>query len=152
MVIDDSGDRKDGTATAHAGRQWLGRPGKTDNGIVTVTTVRGPTAACTSRCTHSRTLPLRGSHSNCPDLQRHLKIGGVWSVPLTTLGEALFFLDVGYRQMRHPTHRRMGSNADPAAGNIGQLPISARTYIAPQKTSHPRSGSLRNRQSLDQKR
>ncbi|MDQ1042169.1 transposase [Streptomyces sp. V4I2] len=39
IVIDDSGDRKGGTATAHVGRQWLGRSGKTDNGIVTVTTV-----------------------------------------------------------------------------------------------------------------
>ncbi|MET0419723.1 MAG: transposase [Actinoplanes sp.] len=39
LVIDDSGDRNDGTATAHVGRQWLGRYGKTDNGIVTVTTV-----------------------------------------------------------------------------------------------------------------
>jgi DDE superfamily endonuclease len=38
LVIDDSGDRKDGTATAHVGRQWLGRYGKTDNGVVTVTT------------------------------------------------------------------------------------------------------------------
>ncbi|MDX2539683.1 transposase [Streptomyces scabiei] len=38
-MIDDSGDRKDGTTTAHVGRQWLGRLGKTDNGIVTVTTV-----------------------------------------------------------------------------------------------------------------
>ncbi|WP_231951267.1 transposase [Nocardia terpenica] len=39
LVIDDSGDHKDGTATAHVGRQWLGRYGKTDNGIVTVTTL-----------------------------------------------------------------------------------------------------------------
>ena len=39
LVIDDSGDRKDGTATAHVGRQYLGRYGKTGNGIVTVTTV-----------------------------------------------------------------------------------------------------------------
>src|SRR6059058_4835413 len=39
LVIDDSGDRKDGTATAHVGHQWLGRYGKTDNGVVTVTTV-----------------------------------------------------------------------------------------------------------------
>ncbi len=38
LVIDDSGDRKDGKKTAHVGRQWLGRLGKTDNGIVTVTT------------------------------------------------------------------------------------------------------------------
>ena len=39
LVIDDSGDRKDGTRTAHAGRQYLGRYGKTGNGIVTVTTL-----------------------------------------------------------------------------------------------------------------
>src|SRR3954452_19984073 len=39
LVIDDSGDRKDGTKTAHVGRQYLGRYGKTDNGVVTVTTV-----------------------------------------------------------------------------------------------------------------
>jgi SRSO17 transposase len=39
LVIDDSGDRKDGTRTAHVGRQWLGRYGKTGNGVVTVTTV-----------------------------------------------------------------------------------------------------------------
>jgi hypothetical protein len=39
LVIDDSGDRKDGKATAHVGRQWLGRYGKTDNGVVTVTTL-----------------------------------------------------------------------------------------------------------------
>lgn len=39
LVIDDSGDRKDGNATAHVGRQWLGRYGKTDNGIVTVSTL-----------------------------------------------------------------------------------------------------------------
>src|SRR5207245_2921099 len=40
LVIDDSGDRKDGAKTAHVGRQWLGRYGKTGNGVVTVTTVR----------------------------------------------------------------------------------------------------------------
>jgi hypothetical protein len=39
LVIDDSGDRKDGVKTAHVGRQWLGRYGKTDNGVVTVTTM-----------------------------------------------------------------------------------------------------------------
>jgi hypothetical protein len=38
LVIDDSGDRKDGSKTAHVGRQWLGRYGKTGNGVVTVTT------------------------------------------------------------------------------------------------------------------
>src|SRR6266516_4488493 len=39
LVIDDSGDRKDGTKTAHLGHQWLGRYGKTGNGVVTVTTL-----------------------------------------------------------------------------------------------------------------
>src|SRR5207245_8873292 len=39
LVIDDSGDRKDGTKTAHAGHQWLGRYGKPDNRGVPVTTV-----------------------------------------------------------------------------------------------------------------
>ncbi|MCX5205742.1 transposase [Streptomyces sp. NBC_00237] len=39
LVIEDSGDHKDGTATAHVGRLLLRRLGKTDNGIVTVTTV-----------------------------------------------------------------------------------------------------------------
>lgn len=39
LVIDDSGDRKDGHATAHVGRQWLGRWGKTDSCVVTVSTV-----------------------------------------------------------------------------------------------------------------
>ena len=39
LVIDDSRDRKDGVKTAHVGRQYLGRYGKTDNGVVTVTTV-----------------------------------------------------------------------------------------------------------------
>src|SRR6201997_3966427 len=39
LVIDDSGDRKDGVKTAHVGRQWLGRYGKTDTGGGTGTTV-----------------------------------------------------------------------------------------------------------------
>ena len=39
LVIDDSGDRKDGVKSAHVGRQWLGRYGKTDNGVVIVTTL-----------------------------------------------------------------------------------------------------------------
>src|SRR5215471_18227749 len=39
LVMDDSGDRKDGVKTAHAGHQWLGRYGKTGNGVVAVTTV-----------------------------------------------------------------------------------------------------------------
>src|SRR5919202_4580606 len=39
LVLDDTGDRKDGTATAHVGRQYLGSVGKTDNVIVAVTTL-----------------------------------------------------------------------------------------------------------------
>ena len=39
LVIDDSGDRKYGTATAHVGHQWLGRWGKTENCVVTVSTL-----------------------------------------------------------------------------------------------------------------
>jgi SRSO17 transposase len=39
LVIDDTGDRKDGTATAHVARQYLGSVGKLDNGIVAVTSL-----------------------------------------------------------------------------------------------------------------
>jgi SRSO17 transposase len=39
LVVDDSGDRKDGHATAHVARQYLGSVGKTDNGIVVVSTL-----------------------------------------------------------------------------------------------------------------
>jgi DDE superfamily endonuclease len=39
LVLDDTGDRKDGTATAHVARQYLGSVGKTDNGIVAVTSL-----------------------------------------------------------------------------------------------------------------
>src|SRR5713101_5048150 len=46
LVIDDSGDRKDGAKTAHVGRQYLGRYGKTDNGVVTVTTVWADERVC----------------------------------------------------------------------------------------------------------
>jgi hypothetical protein len=39
LVIDDSGDRKAGTHTAHVARQYLGSVGKTDNGIVAVSSL-----------------------------------------------------------------------------------------------------------------
>ena len=39
LVLDDSGDRKAGTKTAHVGRQYLGSIGKIDNGIVAVTSL-----------------------------------------------------------------------------------------------------------------
>jgi len=39
LVLDDTGDRKDGTAIAHVARQYLGSVGKSDNGIVAVTSL-----------------------------------------------------------------------------------------------------------------
>jgi hypothetical protein len=39
LVIDDSGDRKAGTRTAHVARQYLGSIGKVDGGIVAVTSL-----------------------------------------------------------------------------------------------------------------
>ncbi|MFN8534260.1 MAG: IS701 family transposase [Dehalococcoidia bacterium] len=39
LVIDDTGDRKDGTHTDHVGRQYLGSVGKIDNGVVVVTSL-----------------------------------------------------------------------------------------------------------------
>lgn len=39
LVIDETGDRKDGHHTAHVGRQYLGNLGKIDNGVVSVTSL-----------------------------------------------------------------------------------------------------------------
>lgn len=39
LVIDESGDRKDGNKTAHVGRQYLANLGKTDNGVVSVSSL-----------------------------------------------------------------------------------------------------------------
>jgi SRSO17 transposase len=39
LVLDDTGDRKDGPAMAHVARQYLGSVGKIDQGIVAVTTL-----------------------------------------------------------------------------------------------------------------
>ena len=39
LVIDESGDRKDGKKTAHVGRQYLANLGKTDNGVVSVSSL-----------------------------------------------------------------------------------------------------------------
>lgn len=38
-MIDESGDRKAGTKTAHVGRQYLGNIGKIDNGVVSVSSL-----------------------------------------------------------------------------------------------------------------
>jgi SRSO17 transposase len=39
LIVDETGDRKDGTQTAHVGRQYLANLGKIDNGVVSVSTV-----------------------------------------------------------------------------------------------------------------
>lgn len=39
VVLDDRRDRKDGIKTTHVGHQYLGQYGRTDNGVVTATTV-----------------------------------------------------------------------------------------------------------------
>jgi SRSO17 transposase len=39
LVIDETGDRKDGHNTAHVGRQYLANLGKIDNGVVSVTSL-----------------------------------------------------------------------------------------------------------------
>lgn len=38
LIVDDSGHRKSGAATAGVGRQYIGEIGKTDNGVVLLTT------------------------------------------------------------------------------------------------------------------
>jgi hypothetical protein len=39
LVVNDTGDRKDGSASTHVARQYLGSVGKTDNGIICVTSL-----------------------------------------------------------------------------------------------------------------
>src|SRR5262249_45628993 len=39
LVIDEHGDRKWGTKTAHVGKQYLGNLGKVDNGVVSVSSL-----------------------------------------------------------------------------------------------------------------
>ena len=36
LIVDETGDRKDGPKTAHVGRQYLGNRGKIENGVVSV--------------------------------------------------------------------------------------------------------------------
>jgi SRSO17 transposase len=62
LVLDDTGDRKDGHATAHVARQYLGSVGKVDNGIVAVTSLWAPMDGATGPCTSSPTRPRAG----CP--------------------------------------------------------------------------------------
>jgi hypothetical protein len=46
LVVDDSGDRKAGNKTAHVARQYLDSLGKTDNGIVAVTSLWADERVC----------------------------------------------------------------------------------------------------------
>jgi len=39
LVVDETGDRKDGKATAHVGKQYLGGIGKIDEGVVSVSSL-----------------------------------------------------------------------------------------------------------------
>jgi SRSO17 transposase len=39
LIVDETGDRKDGTQTAHVGRQYLGNRGKIENGVVSVSSL-----------------------------------------------------------------------------------------------------------------
>jgi SRSO17 transposase len=39
LVVDETGDRKDGKATAHVGKQYLGGIGKIENGVVSVSSL-----------------------------------------------------------------------------------------------------------------
>jgi DDE superfamily endonuclease len=49
LVIDETGDRKAGKATAHLGKQYLGGIGKIDNGVVSVSSVAMPRRGSTIR-------------------------------------------------------------------------------------------------------
>ena len=58
LVIDEHGDRKWGERTAHVGRQWLANLGKTENGVVSVSSLwadEGRTTPCRSSLTPRRT-------------------------------------------------------------------------------------------------
>jgi SRSO17 transposase len=39
LIVDETGDRKDGEKTAHVGRQYLGNRGKIENGVVSVSSL-----------------------------------------------------------------------------------------------------------------
>ena len=46
LVIDETGDRKDGKATAHVGHQYLGGIGKIENGVVSLSSVYADERLC----------------------------------------------------------------------------------------------------------
>jgi SRSO17 transposase len=50
LVIDEHGDRKWGKKTAHVGKQWLANIGKTENGVVSVSSVTPTRSRFAVRC------------------------------------------------------------------------------------------------------
>jgi len=60
LVMDETGDRKDGTPTAHVGYPYWGALGTRGNGSVAVTSVGGPMSGCPPRCTDG---PTRRRHA-----------------------------------------------------------------------------------------
>jgi hypothetical protein len=61
LIIDEHGDRKWGKHTAHVGKQWLANMGKTENGVVSVSSVdrRRSVLPFGGRALHAQA-PLRG--------------------------------------------------------------------------------------------
>ena len=100
LVIDETGDRKDGHQTAHVGRQYLGNVGKIDNGVVSVTSLWADERVyypIGDRAVHSRELLCQrqersrpfapSSKSPCNSSSRPSRKGGLsvrwWLIPST---------------------------------------------------------------------
>jgi hypothetical protein len=139
LVIDDSGDRKDGTKTAHVGHQWLGRYGKTDNGVVTVTTVWAderlyyPVHAVPY--TPARHFP---KGKNDPAFRTKLQIGADLAVRAQDAGRSSPAAAPG------PTARtRTPRSTRPATwpGTGQRIPATGTRSPAPSATGTPRPGS-----------
>ena len=76
LVLDDSGDRKDGHATAHVGHQYPGRYGKVDRGVVTVTTLRADAADVPSAAREPYTTAAHPDNGRAdPEFRIKLQIG-----------------------------------------------------------------------------
>ncbi len=75
LVIDEHGDRKWGKKTAHVGRQWLANIGKTDNGVVSVSSLLAEEEAYYPLEVEPYT-PARhfGGGKNDPEFRTKLKI------------------------------------------------------------------------------
>lgn len=66
LIIDETGDRKAGTKTAHVGRQYLGGIGKIDNGVVSVSSLWASPSGFTTRSRSSLTPRLTTSRGARP--------------------------------------------------------------------------------------